>query len=118
MKSAAPRSKTGESCPSLESRTWNPAAVFRASTQSELEVLLLRELFRQVWRHSTQFVWPESLLRLLFRQLVYSTIEKPSNPLRISPQEAAGLIIQGKNLRIDHVAALVERFHMHEIRPR
>lgn len=118
MKSAAPRSKTGESCPSLESRTWKPSAVFRASTQSAWAELLLRVLFRQVWRHSTQLVWPESLLRVLFRQAVCSTIEKPSNPLRVSPQEAAGLIIQGEFLLIDHMAALIEVFHVYEIRRR
>ncbi len=69
-KSVAARSKTGESSPSLESRTWYPVQMLRASTHWSFPLLLLRVLFRQDWRHSTQLSFAESLLRVLFRQPV------------------------------------------------
>jgi hypothetical protein len=114
VKSEAVRSKTGESCPSLESRTWKPAAVFRASTQSDCPELLLRVLFLQDRRHSTHSALEALLLRELFRQLVNSAIEKPSDPDCVIQHDAREPIIQGDFLLFDDVAGLVQRFDIDE----
>lgn len=97
MKSPEVRSKTGESCPSLESRTWKSGPVLRASTQ---------------------LLSTPPPLRLLLRQELYSTTEGLLDRLAHVPDFAAELIIPTDCDGILKVTALIERFGIDERRTR